>query len=567
MGSNNIWTPRTSSGEVADSYEFKRINSLPRRSEWANYVEELTETFKRPEGTERLRPVQAAALAELHECRGLFGAMRVGAGKTLVTYLAPCVMEAKRPLLLIPKKLEGETQEKFRHLSKHWYGPTYYRIESYELVSRSSGSDLLDRYRPDLIVMDESHKLKSTRSALTKRIKRYVEANPETVIVALTGTITKRSIKDYAHLLKWCLRDRSPVPARWDELDLWAAVLDEDPTLLGIDFGAFTQWCENPVPTRYDVREAYKRRLIETPGVIATQSEDVAATLSVHPMVGPTCPRIDAAFQTLHGSWELPDGTMLEDGFRVWAAARELGLGFFYKWDPEPPAEWVVRRKLWASYCRQILKNNRRQLDSAEDVANAIDRGWYEDGGVLSGWREIRGTFEPNSKAVWISDEPLKAIVQWIKDNSPAIIWVQHVEFARELSRRTGLVYYHKQGESDSGRKILHHPPNTSLIASLKSNQEGRNLQAWSRNLVLAPPTTGYEWEQLLGRTHREGQLAQEVTYTYYLGCAAHLDAVLQARRDAVYRQQTTSSDDKLLTSDFVEPILPTIGAQWREKS
>ena len=89
------------------------------------------------------------------------------------------------------------------------------------------------------------------------------------------------------------------------------------------------------------------------------------------------------------------------------------------------------------------------------------------------------------------------------------------------------------------------------MIASIGSNAEGRNLQAWHRNLVMAPPPQGRTWEQLLGRTHRSGQEADEVLVTVYLGCLEQLEAFRQATWDAEYIESSQQAQ-KLCYGDVL---------------
>ena len=103
--------------------ELRRIEALPRR-EWsaeeaAELATELTAALKTPKGTMSLRPVQATALAEVGMRGGLFGIIRVGAGKTLISMLSANVAEAERPALLIPAKLVAKTQRDMKALSIH----------------------------------------------------------------------------------------------------------------------------------------------------------------------------------------------------------------------------------------------------------------------------------------------------------------------------------------------------------------------------------------------------------------------------------------------------------------
>src|SRR5271169_5459402 len=89
---------------VRESFEFERIDALPRRK-WQDrpdlpeLVERLSAGFAK-NSTAKLFPVQAAALDELQDLRTCNGVVGLGGGKTLVTALAPLVLNAKRPLFL-----------------------------------------------------------------------------------------------------------------------------------------------------------------------------------------------------------------------------------------------------------------------------------------------------------------------------------------------------------------------------------------------------------------------------------------------------------------------------------
>ena len=76
---------------VLASAEFERVRDLPRRPpvDTSGAVEALTEYFRRPGGTQTLRPIQARALLEALEIGALVGIIGAGAGKTLVSALLP----------------------------------------------------------------------------------------------------------------------------------------------------------------------------------------------------------------------------------------------------------------------------------------------------------------------------------------------------------------------------------------------------------------------------------------------------------------------------------------------
>jgi hypothetical protein len=79
----------------------------------------------------------------------------------------------------------------------------------------------------------------------------------------------------------------------------------------------------------------------------------------------------------------------------------------------------------------------------------------------------------------------------------------------------------------------------------------GTNLQAWSTNLVLEPLGNGEAWEQLLGRTHREGQADEDVLVLVPYWDRAAVAAVDAARADAEYVQQATGQRQKLLLASW----------------
>jgi hypothetical protein len=66
-----------------------------------------------------------------------------------------------------------------------------------------------------------------------------------------------------------------------------------------------------------------------------------------------------------------------------------------------------------------------------------------------------------------------------------------------------------------------------------------------------------------LGRTHREGQEADEVSYDVMFACKEQMDGFLQALADARYLQDTLGSPQKLLYADLVLDMKDTIGPRW----
>ena len=110
--------------------------------------------------------------------------------------------------------------------------------------------------------------------------------------------------------------------------------------------------------------------------------------------------------------------------------------------------------------------------------------------------------------------------------------------FGEALGKQTGLKFYgagtHLEQESGP------------VIASISAHSEGRNLQKWHQNLVISCPPSGATWEQLIGRTHRDGQLAQKVTFDILLACDEQEKGFKQAILDARYIEDMTGQPQKL---------------------
>lgn len=580
--------------EIPDSPEFRRIMALPRRPPGAGeeIAAQLSDALRTPWGKMSLRPLQGLALSELFSYRGLFAPLRVGGGKTLISYLAPAIMEASRPLLLVPAKLKRKTKDEFRHLSKDWMGPDpeRYRIESYELLGRPQAGNQLDKqgqvtrpgylekWRPDLIVMDECHAVKNKKAAVTKRLRRYLRANPGIPVVAMSGTVTRKSLKDYAHIIEWCLGNNSPLPIKHHDLEAWASALDQKIIGLRTKPGALLQLLDpelrKTLVPRSEielnaVRLAFRDRLVQTPGVVATQGGELGIELAISDWQAETHdPVLEDHFTTLRTLGQLPDEQPIADQLEMARHAKTLGLGFFYRWAVRPPDEWIDARREWASWCRELLKHNRR-IDSEGQVVQAVLQGSYNDEGRYAAWIEQRdaerqrtGFREPPTEAVWLSDESLNACAKWMETHN-GIVWVEQVQFGVELSKRTGVPYYQRQGMSSDGRYIEQHPHGTPMIASIASNATGRNLQfGWCENLITCSPSSGLTWEQLLGRTHRDLQAAPRVTAHVLVSCAESVAAFEEACRDAHYRQATTGQADKLTYGVLDMPGLDEIAGE-----
>lgn len=359
---------------IRETEELRRIVALPRRAPrlHPDVVRELSELLRTPTGTMQLRPLQALALHDIGVCGGGFLPLDVGEGKTLISLLAAYVLDAKRPLLLLPAHLIGKTARERAELASHWLIPTNVRLMSYQMLGLVQSAAELDVYAPDLFILDESQKAKSFDAAVTKRIDRYMTKHPETRMVAMTGTIMRKSLRDFAHIVRWCLKDGAPVPAKDAEVDEWALALDEkvDNEFQRREPGALLALADHPPADVGDpltrARRGFRRRLRETPGVVcsAEGGTQVEAGLMIRALRYEVSQVTVEHFRRLRTEWCTPDGWELMEAVDVWRHARELALGFHQVW---------TEKETWETWLAPILASAKnRTADIVRKIANDL---------------------------------------------------------------------------------------------------------------------------------------------------------------------------------------------------
>jgi len=506
----------------------------------------------------KLRHIQTVALSEFHDNDGLFGSIAVGYGKSLISYLAATVVNAERPLLLIPAKLVAKTHRELENYGKHFKLPNNLKVMSYELLSRDRGEKELISYNPDLVVADECHKLKNLKAACTKRVGRYFKENPDTKMLAVSGTITRKSIMDYWHILKWCLKDKAPIPTGWREVKDWSLALDEQIPFgwQRLQPGCLLLLCtaeEQAIATTKPKaglefsRLGFRNRLTGSPGVVATSDTFTGSSLYLKCELNHTIEEIQSDFETLRSTWQTPDGVDFMDAMAFWRHCRELSNGFYYRWTNRPPAEWLAARKEWASFVRNIVSHSRKGIDTEFRVAKAVTSGDYVSPEYHT-WKAIKDSFEPVTEAVWRSDNVILQVAKWLNNNE-GIAWVEHLAFGEKLSQTTGLPFYSQNGMNRD--KQLIEDAKGPIIASIASNSEGRNLQQYNNNLIVSCPPSGSVFEQLIGRTHRSGQTSDEVNFEIMFGCRESLEGFNEAIEQAKYVEATTKQPQKILFADI----------------
>ncbi len=530
---------------ISYSDELRRILDMPLRDPLAHadaLVDFMTDKLRSPEGTMRLRPLQALGLVEAHDYQGMLGLLPVGEGKTLLSYLLPTVLGVACAVLLVPASLIDKTHAEFAELAPHWnVGPGDLVITSYELISRRPG--YLDELGPDLLICDEVHALKDPKSAATKRVYRYVRARAKAhrrlIFCGLSGTIAARSFRDWWHIQQWALPPAvQPLPYSHPIVMSWCEALDTKITNAR-PVGELARFAPDD-PTPSGIRAAFGERLRMTPGVISSPGGEVAASISFH-ILQHSVPAIDEAVTTMRRTWATPTEEFTEAS-DMWRHAREMANGFYYRWVEPGPDDWMHARREFNAFVRSILSRS-RTYDTMAQVKEA-----FPDAYEVTQWRALEHTFTPVTVPVWFTHDVVDAAAGWAQ-HTGGLVWVEHTAVGLALTERHGLPYFGEQGRTRDGLSILDYAGPCAV--SQRAVSKGFNLQyKWYQNLLLNVTPAGWRYEQLMGRTHRQGTRADVVRFLQMVTTAEQLSGFRQAQADALYEQETTGQRMKLCLAD-----------------
>lgn len=560
----------------------------------------------------RLLPLQAWTLEEASMYEGILGNIPVGEGKSLLDLLVALVVpRCKTAVLLVQSNLRDQLlQVDWGYYGQHYQLPNLaggrwfvedrpmLHVMSFGDLSHHSSTDALTKKRPDLIIVDEAQNLRDGSAARTKRFRRFIKESPGARLCAWSGTLVKDSIRDFAYFAKTALDDGSPVPHTDAVIEEWAAALDVPKN--GKDSlgpGVLFEFCK----AGENVRQGYQRRLDETRGVISSVDDGRCKASLLITRRGVHVPAdVQAAYDAVVQSWERPDGEVFMDALSMYRCLKEISCGFYYRWcwprgEPlDVRARWKSCRKSWHQEVRERLKHAREKMDSPfllEQAAHRwffgydvfeerIKREWEEqthdgielrqetervlvehvppkskkgplpvwDAAKYLEWLEVEPTAQPSTEAVWVSDFLIEDLRRLHAEYQPAIIWYEHDTVGKRIAGALGLRHF--GGGPDASSEILHVDGSASIVASTRAHGTGKNLQMFSRNILVTHPQD--DLEQLLGRTHRQGQQADEVSVVVYQHTQALAEFFQRSRDLARGNQDLLGGRKKLVIANII---------------
>jgi len=126
------------------------------------------------------------------------------------------------------------------------------------------------------------------------------------------------------------------------------------------------------------------------------------------------------------------------------------------------------------------------------------------------------------------------------KAKTPSIIWYEHRAVGEKIAEKSGLPLFDAGTDASLSQAPV-------IVCSIAVQGTGKNLQRYNHNFFTSLPPNGTTFEQTVGRTHRNGQQADEVVVEW-LGHTQELaESMDKIIADANYVQESTGQRQKVL--------------------
>lgn len=533
--------------------------------------------------------------------------------------------------------IDGNARDRMRAASQP--GPGVW-IFKYSSLSQPTGQEELQAVCPTLVILDEAHNLARHSTARTKRWASVMNTIDKGLadgkfgaevkakrleVIAVSGTITKKSVQDYSHLCKRALHELAPVPLKESAIRSLGQVLDAEnaaASLTDLDRARMLrilEWAKTNGKDPYEdankrgirltfqeaVREAFQHRLRTSAGVVATGDTGVGCSLILswseppRPKT-PESEKMADMMTKVAVDYKTPDGDAIDFGMHTFKWLWELTSGFYNSlvWPTveEMKAECVSKGKAITDLEAQTLIEGAKAHNALRQEYHKLLRHWLDN-------RHVPGCDSPmlvaqeitrqldgkpakhaiasdlveayrKQKAAWYDDLPerrsipvrvcdykILAAVEWCRQHAPqnkgpgGFVWFHHPCIGKWLSE-----YLTKAGIQHTcafaGQNEA--PFKEGLVLTSYAHSTGKNLQHQSRNLILELRRESAIMEQMLARTHRSGQLADDVRADIFVSNGFDLALFGSILRDADYIQSTMGTPQRLCYATYAPPVPPT---------
>jgi hypothetical protein len=274
---------------------------------------------------------------------------------------------------------------------------------TYSILSAQGAEEMLEAIAPSCIICDEAHNVAGSRgSARAKRFRRYVDtAAPQ--IIALSGTITRKSPNDYHYLAKTSLGKNNFLPNAVSLAEAWATLIDSMASSLG-EFRSvgvpqagpimpLVHWAQDKFPEEnvtedlIGFRKAYALRLRSTPGVVASGNDELGVSLLVENVpVEKTKAESREGYATmqelikkLKEEWLTPNDDEIEHAMHLWKWRYEIeGAGFYNELYWPEVEVFAKRKKITEAEAEDIIEMSKEYHVLQQDYARGL-RGWLKE--------------------------------------------------------------------------------------------------------------------------------------------------------------------------------------------
>lgn len=484
-------------------------------------------------------------------------------------------------------------------------------IVPYTALSNLDGLEVMRGISPTLVIADEAHTL-ANDSARSKRywgvLQEIEQAQGRSVeFCALSGTMAKKRLKDFWKLMRQAMGENAPLPLNTQNLDEWDETMAADGSnYITPACSWLPPWAENQFPderfTRDTVgaRSAFQARLKTAPGVITGGDASCKADLKLGHFEVPDDPaakgwdELQQMKQNLETLGMKPNGELVSTPMHIYNISAELSCGFYN--DPFwPEAEVVSRRKeISVTEAENLLDRSKRYLeadqtyrsvlfpwvrssplgfDSDLQVGQKIANGETQgiDPAVVQGWHErsqadFEQRIERDHRYVMVCDWKLDAVVTRVKRvvkerKTGTLVWAHNHAVVDRLIEKLEGTGFETYGVSPRHPKknmdLLYDKSyrNCVFVLSLGRCAHGLNLQhTFHTNVYAQVVRSAAYFEQSLGRTHRQGQEAEEVYAEVVLTEGTDHDTLGACLVEATFTHQVLGNDHKAILAAWDPP-------------